>query len=489
MSGEGTPEVDEHPRVTEPNEQDDETEAAEAPAVATATNDPNRYTIYVPTDHTTLSLGQAGSWIPDQGITGKTDNHFHMFVVGTTAPTDNTIMTLGAPATAHSIDAHVGNLTQAIHGYSLVTSGNAWHDSKLQQVVMSREADLTLCSTGEGKAVGIQADAGKVLVFGKETVTLGSPQGIKIGAHPDTTPENIGYEGSWSSNLADNLGAKAGSSITTLGEIATSAIALYAGFAPSAKLGKEGEAGWKDSPLPSAGKVLVDLKLFQSTVVRGAMEIAGCEPKGSVSVSGQKFVSVTAGIGATMYGSVASSVVSLAQAQLLGGASAVVKGLLWTEIASGLLTALTSIKNIEIAASKGEIGMTAKTEVYISSQTDAVIITGKTASQMTSDGEVFMHGGKAAYLGAGPDGGFGFGVEIKAAELVLGKASSPDKFKSPGFVADNQIAIKDGGIELKVGKTEVALAKDALEMKASKIELKVSGVGMEITSSGKILVG
>src|SRR5580692_4129505 len=178
MSDEQQPEPAAEHGLTEPSDGADEAEAAEAPKVAAATTDPNRYTIYVPFDHSTLSLGQAGSaWIPDRGITAKTDNHMHWFVVGKTSATDNTILTLGSPATAHSVPAHVGGLTSGtIHGYAMVTSGNAWSDAQHQQVIMSREAEVTVRAAGEG-TVGIQADGGKVEVFGKEGVHITSAEG------------------------------------------------------------------------------------------------------------------------------------------------------------------------------------------------------------------------------------------------------------------------------------------------------------------------
>ncbi len=45
---------------------------------AAPTSDPNRYTVHVPFDLTTLSLGKESSrWIKDPGITGRTKHHIH----------------------------------------------------------------------------------------------------------------------------------------------------------------------------------------------------------------------------------------------------------------------------------------------------------------------------------------------------------------------------------------------------------------------------
>src|SRR3954454_1943619 len=70
------------------------------PAVAPVTQDPDRYTIFVPSEKTTLSLGQKSSVKPehinDVGITGRSENHIHFEV----NKTNKTVVTLGGPATS-----------------------------------------------------------------------------------------------------------------------------------------------------------------------------------------------------------------------------------------------------------------------------------------------------------------------------------------------------------------------------------------------------
>jgi hypothetical protein len=312
-----------HPLVA-PSQEANEEEAAAAPAVAAPTGGPNRATFYIPTEHTTFSMGQAGpAWIADPGITGKTDNHMHWFVVGTGNVKSNTIVTLGAPPSSHAIEAEVAHTT--LQGYGMVTSGNAWHDAKFQQVILSRKDDVTIRSMGEGKAVGIQSDEGRVLIGGKENVTMVSPAIVKIGAHPDISMQNIGYEAPWLPAWIDNIGSKIGSFIDTLGEVGTSAIGVQGAW--SGKMishGDEGMAGIMLKKAVGAGKAFVDLGLLVSTMVRGGVEFSGAEPAGSVGISGQKFVSLTAGIGATMYGQIASAIVAAGQAAVLGGVSALV---------------------------------------------------------------------------------------------------------------------------------------------------------------------
>ncbi|HVY45150.1 MAG TPA: hypothetical protein VHB21_04685 [Minicystis sp.] len=486
-------EVNDREPLVEPTEEAQEAEASAAPAVAAPTGGPNRATFYVPFDHTTFSMGQAGpAWIPDKGISAKTDNHIHWFVVGTTAETDNTLVTLGSPATAHSIPSHVGNLSSgSIHGYAMVTSGNAWHDSKLQHVIMSREHDVTIRTAGEARAVGIQADQGKVLVFGKENVTIGSPDAVKIGAHPDITKQNIGYEASWASTWVDNIGSKIGSTLSTIGEIVTSAMGLQAVMAGTLvqKGDEDGMAGWTAKKLGSPAKVIADLTLFTSSFVRGAMELVGYEPAGSVGISAQKFMALTAGIGATMYGQVAAAVVSATQAQLLGGVSAVVKGLAWTEIAGGIGTALTSLKDIEIAAGKGEIEMSAHKTVFITSEGEHVVITAKETAQLTSaEGHAAVHGKESAYLGASP-AAEGFGVLVKENEIHIGKSTSANNLKTPAFDAFNEFVIKEGAINCAIENTRLQISKESIDLRATEIKLDVDGISMHVTKSGKIMLG
>src|SRR5262245_23621676 len=63
----------------------------------------DRYTIYVPSEKTTLSLGHKSSKKPyhidDLGITGRTDDHVHFHV----QKENKTVVSLGGPATSVQI--------------------------------------------------------------------------------------------------------------------------------------------------------------------------------------------------------------------------------------------------------------------------------------------------------------------------------------------------------------------------------------------------
>src|SRR4051812_5727370 len=84
-------------RATDPNFLDNIETDTSPPAPAQQTGGPNRLTLYVPYDDTTLSLGEASrDRIKDVGITGRTDNHIHWHVTQGTP----TVVSLGEPATS-----------------------------------------------------------------------------------------------------------------------------------------------------------------------------------------------------------------------------------------------------------------------------------------------------------------------------------------------------------------------------------------------------
>ncbi len=134
-----------------------------------------------------------------------------------------------------------------------------------------------------------------------------------------------------------------------------------------------------------------------------------------------------------------------------------------------MLTALTSVKNVEIAATNGNVEMTAGHEIAISALKKAVLITALEVAQLTSvDKEVFVHGKKAVYVGAGS--GAGFGLEIKPAEIKLGKAGTANEFESPGFDNSCIIEVKDEAIMVKRGDSMLRLKTDGALLKGSQGE-------------------
>jgi hypothetical protein len=475
------PEVASECSVTDPRDADQEEDAAEAPQTANATTDPNRYTIYVPVDQTVFSLGKGSStWIKDDGITGKTKKHIHFEV----KEEDKTIVVLGGPALDSGLCGWEGDSIAAQNkGYAMVTDGFAWHEAKEQHVILCSEGDVMVRTSGESKFAGVQSDSGKVLVFGGEAVTLGSPAGVTIGATPGVTPVDLKHEGGFLDQWTPNYGAKIGSFLATVGEVGTGIAALVGSLRKAERYGESGKPGFVETRAASAVKMVADMALTLSTMARAVIEFRGKEMAGSVGITGQNFVGITAGVGASMYGQVASAVVSAGQAELLGGVSALVKGLLWTEIAGGIGTALTALGNIEIAATKGEIEIAAKKEVKISAYEEHVLITAKGNAQLVSNTEHAMVWGKeSAFLGAK-----GYAVEAKEDVLTLGKATAPENFKAPAIDNNCIIEMKDAAIMVKRGDSMLRLKTDGALLKGSKVNLHAESQNVQINGQ-KILL-
>ncbi len=450
------------------------------PVCGGPTQDPNRYTIHVPTDETVFSLGKGSpARIKDDGITGRTKKHIHFHV----KEEDKTFVTMGGPSLDAGVCSWTGDGIAAVNeGYSMVTVGLAWHESKETHTITSADAAIHMKAPGAEGDIVIQSDQKAVFAFGKE-VMLAAKDAISIGAHAAAAPSDIDYKQTFTNQWTPNRFAKVGSLLATAGEIATGIIAIIKSQRKTQRFGKKNEPGFVEGKAASPVKCAVDSALSASTIIRAIGEFKGTEVKQSVGISADNFVGITAGLGATMYGHYSSAIISTGQAEVLGGVSALVKALGWTEI-TGTMTALTALRNVEVAASGGELEMSAKSEVKISAYTGEMLLTAETNVQVVSNTEhVFVWGKEGVLLGAE-----GYAFQATEHKIALGKVSSPKTFADPKFVDNTKLEFNSNEGLFIYGSASLTLQDSLAWLQAP--EVKIHAKDSNVTVNGaKILLG
>lgn len=273
------------------------------------TADPNRYTIHVPSDETVFSLGKGADGpdhIKDDGITGRTKKHLHFHV-----EKPETTVVLGQPATDSGASRwDPEKAATVVTGYTMVTEGNAWQEAAHQHALLSLEGDALVGARKEGVAA-LFSNAGKTLVFGKETVSVITPTGVTIAAHSSAQANDVRVQQKTIDKWTANFLSKFGSAINTAGEVASSIASIVMGMRKAEEIGEANHSGFAKEKETSTVKMIADIGLTVSTLARAGVEFSGVELGGSVDISGEKFVGIVGGIGATMYGQLSSAIVSL----------------------------------------------------------------------------------------------------------------------------------------------------------------------------------
>lgn len=475
------------PRVTDP----DLTANMETDAVAPAnpTSGPHRVTFVVPTpDHTTVSFGAAASTrINDPGITGRTDTHVHWHVA--TGATTQGVVILGKGSQDVRLTDYDGSVVSGVNGYAMVTYGDAWHDAKGQQYIVSREKDAVLRTAGPEKAAVVQSDTGKVLVTGGHEVTVGTKGSLWLGADPDATIEDKRFTKVFDGDVGKWISNKAVKSGMTLADVYFSWLPIAAKAEDVEKRAAKGQGGWEVEKNWDKAKFIVDITKVASTIGRYLTEFF---VPGKVSVFGSTYAGVTGVIGASMFGNLSASVTSLLSASMLGGTTSV-KGFLWTSVWSGIQTSVKSIKDVELKGEGGKAKVMGKTDVQVVCGEGPVAVQGDKDARVNSiTGAAALHGATMAYVGAGT--GSGFGVKVKPEEINIGQiTSNAKKFDGSGasFATKNKIFIKKDEMYAVIGTSKLTLTTDKVQLEAKSAHgLKVDKNGnVKVGSKNKVLVG
>lgn len=446
---------------------------------APPTGDPNRYTVYVPFDLTTFSLGKESSrWIRDPGITGRTQHHVHFH----TTETPKTMISLGGPAAHEGFAGFDGDVIKRNGGFSMVTDGNAWLDAKKQFYVVSRTEDVII-RTAAAKTAALHSDLGDVSIAAKKKVSIGTAGDIWIGADTDGHVEDKKFEKVVDSEVGKWIANKTVKTMLTAVDTYFAAEAVFLKAADVEKKSKDGVSGWDTETNWSKAKFIVDLGKVASTIARYATEFT---LEGKVSIMATSFAGMTGNVAASVFGNLSASLTSLVSASVLGG-SASMKGILWTSVWSGVQTSIKSIKDVEIKAEKGKLKASGKTDAEVVCQSGPLKLTGDTDVRLSSaTTSVVVHAPKVASIAAGD--GNGYGVRAEPEWIFVGKMSSPKNFMGMSKDPDSGLEITPDKIEIRQKQSAITFDGSLALLEAPEIKLHAKDSNVTINGA-KILIG
>jgi hypothetical protein len=446
---------------------------------AAPTNEPNRYTVHVPFDLTTLSLGKESSrWIKDPGITGRTKHHVHFH----TTETPKTMISLGGPAANEGFEGFDGDVIKRNNGFSMVTDGNAWLDAKNQFYIVSRTSDVII-RTHAAKTAALHSDLGDVSIAAKKKVSIGTVGDIWIGADLGGSVEDKKFEKYMDSEVGKWIANKSAKTLLTAVDAYYSAAAVFQKAADVEKKSKDGVSGWELEDNWSKAKFIIDVLKVASTVSRYATEFTS---EGKVSIMASTFAGMTGNIAASVYGNLSASLTSLLSASVLGG-TASLKGVLWTSVWSGVQTSIKSIKDVEVKAEKGKVKITGKKETEVVAQDGPLKLTGEKEVQISSATKsVIVQAPQVVAIAAGDANGFGLRAE--ADWVFVGKMSTPKNFVGMG--KEPQLGIEFTNDKVEVRKEQSGLTLDGSLALLESPEIKLHAKNSNVTVNGaKILLG
>jgi hypothetical protein len=445
-------------------------------SVGQPTAGPNRHTTHVPTEKTVLSLGAlSGRWNTDKGITGYTDSHIHF----ETKAGSRTVVSLGGPATKSTLKGLGDAAPVASNGYSMVTLQNAWHDAEKQHYLLSRTADVTLRTMGEGKRALLQAVDGIVDLTGGKEVNLAGG-GVAIGARNGLPFEDVEYTHNIQGETPHSIAAKRSAQFTTIGAAAITAHNLVMSAAGFRKKYKKGELHAGVDTIADVAEWLIDLAEF----VRAKAEIqelfaAEEAVENCIKIDAEQDFGISAGGEASFFGIEGATLVSSIWTSVSAVVSAGMKGTLFSGVA-GAYVSLKGYKKIELGCDTGNALFDAKKNVTISAE-NSVIAVGKELAKVVGEKNAYFTGGDNAWLGVSAGGGWG--LQLKSDGIMIGKANSADTMKTATIAADRSIKIEKASFTLTSGSTVMKIGKNSVETKA--MSVKFHAKDNEVRVAGK----
>jgi hypothetical protein len=476
--------------IVDPDLSSEYMESAGAPEISEATKDANRYTMYVPYDHTTLSLGNKSTgWINDVGITGRTDNHMHFFVRGVNDVTDNTVVSLGSPATSVSIDEfEAGTVSEMAHGYTMITTGDAWHESQGKHYIVSRAGEVTLRTAGPEMGALVQSDTGTVSVLAGGGITIGTSGDITIGAWPQATIPDSRFSSMWQLDKTDGWATAkfyASKTATYIGLTVVTAVAakgLVTFFAPAAPEPIPGVSVWAPSPwfgrlawakdalltAATIGQALID---WEGTAGSGRLGLA----KGNVSVQSEKYSGMYSGVASTIYGHVGTYLFSSGTSDMIGVISTSMSGVGWASVWGGISASIGALGNTSVVAEYGGAEIRGKKGVTVDATVGGAAVRGNAFAQMSSViGPASVHGATRAYVAAGfPTG---FGMVVSPGNMWMGQVPATVPFTAARANPMNSIVIQPMLMMATIGTSKLTLSSTMADLKGGIINVTATGV-------------
>ena len=449
-------------------------------SVGQPTAGPNRHTTHVPTEGTVLSLGAlSGRWNTDKGITGYTDSHVHF----ETKAGSRTVMSLGGPATKSTLSGLEEAAPIASHGYSMVTTKNAWHDAQKQHYLLSRTADVTLRTMGPGKRAVLQAVSGMVdLTGGKEVNLVGG--GVSIGAHSSMVFEDVKYDENWHGETPHSLAAKRSAKFTTISSTALTAHSLALSAVTMRKKYKKGELHASVDAFADVAEWLIDLAEFARAKGEISELFAAEEAvENSIKMDAQEDFGVSAGGHAAFFGVQGATLVSAVWTGVSAVVSASLKGTLFAGVA-GAFTSLKGYKKIELGCDLGDTLLDAKKNLSIAAEKSFIAV-GHELVKVAGEENAYFSSGDNAWLGVSAGGGWG--LQLNAKGIMIGKATGASTMKSAAVAADRSIKIEKASFTLSSASTVMKIGKNSVEAKAASVKLHAKDNEVRVAAK-KVLI-
>lgn len=470
---------------------------------------PNRVTVWVPTDETTLNVGAdypgAGAVPPlDDGIAGRTRDHVHFHVMGRrdgAEPHENrraTWVRLGAPISSasalplHSTDGILWSAEPDFHnawsGYSMLTRGGAVQESYLDHVLASTAGDLRLA--------------------GRNVVTIGSPRDVLIAVYGDRPMSDFldsaeGRSEDPSAPGRDKIHRDVVRAVNAASSVVSTDLGIwYSTWQVQSGYNRavlSGESGW-DSMAPFDGVATgigysAALLPFLFYVTEPLTDVPGSNrldlfSSGKVGLLAEQTVS----IGGTMFVGVTSP-----SAVLVSGGGFLGLSTQGYSKYSASLMAIGAIFKLDVESQQGPLTLRARKDIEISSRAAGIKIVGEKTIQINSnEEEIWLFGKKGFYLGAGggalipPSTPFaarkyakdrGWGVWGDEQHVTVGFLHPATSFEGRAHQSLAQ------GLRLDKDALQLTKENNKIRMDANELSVKRGDYQLKITDSDIVIEG
>jgi hypothetical protein len=456
------------------------------PEVAPLTFGPNRFTVRVPSHATKLNLGEGDKTDAirfnkrlgvgtESGIVAQTDQHTHLHTFGTELPEAKTLVRLGIPPTSvpstgptYTPNAETGigcllpDSYSKWNGYSMVTQGASYQESRNDYVVVSAEGEARVIAS---KLISL-ASSGDVIIGADTAVT---PQYIAANQHDPADPVDVG-----NADLEYRQAKQGRLAVKSLELVNTYVSAIQSFISGIEHKPLPAMTGW--APLGFPEKVAEAAEVAECIAATAAL-VAGIampsSPGGRVGLYGSSSANVSAegtvAINAGTIGSMAAGVMTY----IVGGLFASVTGLLSASL-TGVFAKVAGTYAATLQSLFGDAEVRSPVGVSVYSQLGPVKVTGNTVVQLNSvAGSASVHGMLETFIGAGP--GPGMGLLALPAAMQLGVFAAPGNFLAPVPVITTGMTFLPAAIIASMSPTELNLTPAAAVLTAPVITAMGSG--------------
>jgi hypothetical protein len=484
------------------------------PTAAAETAGPHRYSIVVPKDDSTVfSLGQGVGPI-STGITLSTATTIQAYILQREG--QFTSLVLGAPPVVGS-DANL-----ATAGYSMTTAGGSVHEAKGRVLLRSSDDAVGIVAKNNivakaGRNLAMSADGAFSLETTKSLkINAGTPAGPVQASFGDVLkaiPYFIGSAADFVQPAAAAHSESAGKAAETVASVPDYLGLLYEGgeelhaallqrhakaidkvlvhlaatgaiILAATKLREEVQEGetvfGKVAPLLEWGKSIYE----EIEAVVTDLTDSKSAPEGSVSITAQANVEIEA-VDTMSIGASKTSINGY-QSFSASGIKASITGHKDGSVWGGMTASLKALMGeVAIATDLGNVSITGRKAVKMTSQKDAAVVTGmKTAQLNSTEEKAYIHGKEGVVLGGGT--GSGFGVVADGDRVRVGAISGVDKLQG-AKIHGAEVAVDGFGISLRTSQSDADTRLKLFKMKTQLNTTTLDVDATQVTLNGKVI--